>query len=166
MKITSSYKGYSGTDYAFEYEDVDSFDFLKNEKCTQCYAVCFYESKMVIVHNAEKDHWGLVGGSIEKGESFEETLKREIQEESNMEVIAYLPVGYQKVTDTSDGSYFFQLRYVCTVKPYGPFVSDPADSIDKIALIDPKDHKKYFDWGEIGERIIERAGELLPKLAA
>jgi ADP-ribose pyrophosphatase YjhB (NUDIX family) len=164
MKITSSYKGYSGTDYAFEYEDVDSFDFLKDEKCTQCYAVCFYEGKMVIVHNQEKDHWGLVGGSIEEGESFEETLKREIHEESNMEVISYLPVGYQKVTDTRDGTHFFQLRYVCTAKPYGPFVSDPAGTIDKIELINPKDHKKYFDWGEIGDRIIERAGELLTKL--
>ncbi|MBP6926365.1 MAG: NUDIX domain-containing protein [Candidatus Pacebacteria bacterium] len=164
MKITSNYKGYTGIDYVFEYEDVDSFDFLKDEKCTQCYAVCFFEGKMVIVHNQEKDHWGLVGGTIEKGESFEETLRREIQEESNMEMLSCLPVGYQKATDMRDGSYIIQLRYVCTAKPYGPFVSDPAGTIDKIALIDPKDHKKYFDWGEIGERIIERAGELLPKI--
>ena len=164
MKITSHYASYSGTDYIFDYEDVDSFELLKDQKCTQCYAVCFYEDKMVIVHNAEKDHWGLIGGSIEDSETFEQTLKREIQEESNMEMISCLPVGYQKVTDSRDGSYFFQLRYVCTAKPLGPFISDPAGSIDKIELISPADYKKYFDWGEIGERIINRAQELLPQL--
>ena len=52
-------------------------------------------------------------------------------------------------------------RYVCTVRPYGKFVSDPAGGITEIKLIDPKDSKKYFDWGKIGERIINRATELL-----
>jgi len=35
--------------------------------------------------------------------------------------------------------------------------------VTEIKLIDPKDYKQYFDWGEIGERIIERALELLSK---
>ncbi|MEK7471174.1 MAG: NUDIX domain-containing protein [Patescibacteria group bacterium] len=107
---------------------------------------------------------GLIGGTIEKGESFEETLKREIQEESNMEVLSFLPVGYQKVIDTRDNSFVYQLRYVCTARPYGEFSSDPAEHVTEIKLIDPKDYKQYFDWGEIGERIIRRAEELLAKL--
>ena len=119
---------------------------------------------MVIGYGGKKDMWGLIGGTIEKDETFPETLIREIQEESNMEVLKYLPVGYQKMIDTRDGSYIYQLRYVCTARPYGPFVHDPAESITEIKLIDPKDYKQYFDWGQIGERIVSRALELKGRL--
>lgn len=101
---------------------------------------------------------------VEPGETLEQTLVREIQEESNMEVLRALPVGYQRVIDTRDGSDIYQLRYVCIARPYGPFVSDPAASITETKLIDPADCKQYFDWGEIGDRIIERALEVLPSL--
>ncbi len=165
MKITESYHySFSGVDYIFEYEDADSFEHLPKERCRQCYAVCLYDGKMVIGYRGQKKVWGLIGGTIEEDETFEQTLKREIKEESNMEVLKLLPVGYQKMIDTRDGSYFFQLRYVCTARPYGPFVEDPDVSITKIALIDPKNYKQYFDWGKIGERIIQRALELSTEL--
>ncbi len=164
MKITSPYLGYSGVRYTFEYEDTDSFEHLPYEKCKQTYAVCFCGDKIVIVYHGQKDHWGLVGGSIEKGEKFEETLRREIKEESNMEVISFLPVGYQKVIDTRDGSHIYQLRYVATAKPYGPFVSDPAGTVTKMKLVSVDEYKQYFDWGEIGDRMVERAKELHSRL--
>ena len=81
-----------------------------------------------------------------------------------MEVFSQIPIGYQKVTDTRDGSFIYQLRYAALVKPYGPFIEDPAGGVTEIKLIDPKDYKKYFNWGEIGERIISRALELKEKL--
>ena len=162
--IIENYKGRSGVEYIFEYFDADSFDHLDYSKCQQVYGVCLYENKMVIGFGGKKKDWGLIGGTIEKGETFEQTLRREIQEESNMEVIKCLPVGYQKMTDTRDNSYVYQLRYACTVRPYGPFVSDPALGITEIKLINPEDYKKYFNWGKIGERIISRALELLEGL--
>ncbi len=164
MNITNNYLGKSGVEYILEYADADSFDALDKTKCTQVYGVCFYGDKIVIGYGGKKQAWGLIGGTIEDGETFEETLKREIQEESNMEVLACLPVGYQKVIDTRDNSFVYQLRYVCEAKPYGPFVSDPTGGVTEIKLIDPKDYKKYFDCGSIGERIVERALQLLPKL--
>ncbi len=157
--------GYSGIEYIFEYSDSDSFDHLDKTKCTQTYGVCFYDGKIVIGYNGKKKFWGLVGGTIEKGETFEQTLKREVKEESNMEVLSFLPIGYQKCIDTRDESFDYQLRYACIVKPYGPFTSDPAGSIAEIKLIDIKDYKQYFDWGSIGERIMERASEILHKLS-
>lgn len=165
MNLNNKYKGYTGIEYNIEYFDADSFNELDPCKCTQTYGVCFYEDKMLIVFHGTKKHWGLVGGTIEKGETFEETLIREIQEESNMKVLSYLPIGYQRVTDTRDDSFVYQLRYVCKVEPIGAFASDPAGSITEIKLIDPKEYKKYFDWGTIGERIIERAVELKGKLS-
>lgn len=164
MHLTNTYKGHSGVEYIFEYSDADSFDNLDITKCTQTYAVCFCGEKIVIGFGGQKNAWGLIGGTIEKGETLEQTLRREIKEEANMKVLKYRPIGYQKVTDTRDGNFFYQLRYVCIVQPYGPFVADPDNGITEIKLIDPKEYKQYFDWGDIGERIIVRATTLLPLL--
>lgn len=164
MAISQEYVGKSGVKYIFEYEDADSFERLPKGICKQCWAVCFLGDQMVIAYAANKQTWGLVGGTIEKGESFEETLKREIKEESNMEVLRYLPLGYQKVTDTRDGKVIYQLRFVCTVQPYGDFLSDPAGIVTEIKLIDPKEYTRYFNWGKISDRIVERALDLKKKL--
>lgn len=164
MNITENYKGNSGVEYVFEYSDADSFNDLDYNLCRQVYGICFCDDKIVIGYGGQKKDWGLIGGTIERGETFEQTLKREIREESNMEVLKCIPVGYQKVIDARDGSHIFQLRYACAVRPLGPFVSDPAGGVTEIKMIDPVDYKKYFDWGKIGERMISRALELKNKL--
>lgn len=164
MKLTNKWVANNGVEVIFEYTDTDSFDELDKTKCTQTYGVCFCGDQIVIGYGGHKTGWGLIGGTIEKGETFEQTLKREIKEESNMEVLSFKPIGYQKAIDSRDNSFVYQLRYACIVRPYGPFVSDPADAITEIKLIDPKDYKQYFDWGEIGDRIIERAIELKKQL--
>ncbi len=167
MKISETYKGHSGVEYIFEYEDCDDFSILPYEKCRQVYGVCFYDDKIVIGFGGHKKMWGLIGGTIEEGESFLETFARKIQEESNMKVISAIPIGFQKVIDTRDQSFVYQLRYAAKVEPYGPFVSDPAgviNGITEIKLINAKEYKKYFNWNEIGDRLIERALELKGKL--
>lgn len=166
MSITEEYIGVSGVKYIFEYFDCDDFSILPYEKCRQVYGVCFLEDKLVIGYHGKKDTWGLIGGTVEQGETFEETFAREIQEESNMEVLEKIPIGYQKMIDTRDGSFVYQLRYVATVRPFGPFVSDPAESVTEIKMIGPLEYKQYFDWGKTGERIMERALELKDKMAS
>jgi ADP-ribose pyrophosphatase YjhB (NUDIX family) len=148
-----------GKVYKLKYQDLDSFDNLPRKKCAQCYGVCFYKDKIVIGGNSKNNTWGLIGGSIESGETFEEALAREIREESNMKVLKSAPIGFQEVFLPQGGS-IYQLRYVCLVEPLGKFIKDPAGIIKKIKLIDPEDYRKYFDWGKVGERIIQRASEL------
>ncbi|MDE2188720.1 MAG: NUDIX domain-containing protein [Patescibacteria group bacterium] len=162
MKIIEPYQSRdSKIKYIFEYQDANNFDDLEYEKCRQVYGVCFYNDKLVIGFGGHKNSWGLIGGTIEAGETFEQTLRREIQEESNMKIISFKAIGYQKVINEIDDTFIYQLRYACVVEPFGPFESDPAGSVIEIKLIDPKEYKKYFDWGKIGERIISRAIELL-----
>lgn len=165
MILSEEYVGKSGVKYLFEYQDADSFDALDKKKCRQTYGVCFYDDKIVIGFGGQKRAWGLIGGTIEGSETFEQTLAREIREESNIEVLSCLPIGYQKAVDTRDGSYVYQLRYGCRVKPYGPFVSDPDGGITEIKLISPEEYKKYFNWGAIGDRIMQRALALRDKLS-
>lgn len=152
---------YAGVKYIFEYEDCDDFSVLPYDKCKQVRGVCFYKDKIVIGYQGTKRTWGFIGGSIEKGETFEQTLRREIKEESNIEVLCWKPIGYQKVFNTRDNSYIYQLRVVAKVHPYGEFVKDPAGSITEIKIIDPATYKQYFDWGKIGDRIMERALEII-----
>lgn len=154
----------SGFDHLIEYSDADSFDTLNPKECRQAYGVCFYGDKLVIGYNGKKGTWNLIGGTIESGETFVYTLKREIQEESNMEVLSCLPIGYQKATNLATMQSVLQLRYVCIVKPFGDFIEDPSGSVSEIKLIDPAEYKKYFDWGGISDRIISRALELKTKL--
>lgn len=160
MILTNIYKGHAGVEYMFEYQDADSFEHLDKSRCKQTYGVCFCDDKIVFGYSRGRKEYGLIGGTIEEGESFEQSLRREIKEESNMEVLSYLPIGYQKVTDSIGSEPFYQLRYACLVKPYGPFLGDPMGDIVEIKLVDPLEVKQYFDWGNIGDRIIERAIEL------
>jgi len=162
LKVIDSYMTGVGIKIRVIYHDADSFKNLDPKVVTQTYGVCYYGNKMVIGFGGKKKNWGLIGGTIEKGETFEDTLKREIQEESNMEVTSFVPIGYQEVY--AKDKYKIQLRYLCKVKPLGKFENDPAGSVTEIKLIDPKDYRKYFDWGEIGQRIMKRASILRNKL--
>lgn len=158
--MTNTHLSKDGITYFLEYFEADSFEHLPHDECSQCYGIAFYGDKFIVVNNITKPgSWTPVGGSVEKGEHPDEALVREIQEESNMKVLSFKPIGYQKTTDTSNAGRkpFYQLRYMCIVEPYGPFVSDLAGKVTEIKLIDPGEYKEYFDWGEIGEAIVKRA---------
>jgi len=151
---------WDGKPYELRYTDTDSFSNLPKEKCRQIYGVCFYNNKLVIGFNGKKRTWSLIGGTVEQGETLEQTLIREILEESNMKVLKAIPIGYQIVVGPDGVETLYQLRSCCIVEPIGPFVSDPDGSVTEIKLIDPLNYKKYFDWGEIGDCIINRAIKL------
>jgi ADP-ribose pyrophosphatase YjhB (NUDIX family) len=152
-----------GKIYKYRYYELGNYDHLDLNKVEQICGVCFYQDQMVVVLNGKKRTWGLVGGKPEKDESIEQALEREVQGESNMQVLRWRPIGIQEVINP-DGSTYYQLRVACKVKPFGDFISDPAGIITEVKLIDPKEYKSYFDWGEIGEKIINRATQLKPKL--
>jgi ADP-ribose pyrophosphatase YjhB (NUDIX family) len=158
MELYTENKNEDGSVTKITYKDSDSFEVIDLQQIKQVYAVCFHKDQMVIVFHGKRQDWGLVGGKIEPNETLEAGLKREIQEETNMKMLSYKPIGYQKV-ETND-KIIYQLRYVCEVEPYGDFKEDPAGSIVAVKLIDANSYKEYFDWGKIGDRIISRAIEI------
>lgn len=141
------------------YKDANSFDDLPIEKCKQVYGLCFYNGKIVIGFEKHKKHWVLIGGSRESEEKLDQTLVREVKEESNMRIIKFWPIGSQYVIQEDA----YQIRYCCLVEPYGPFISDPDGDIIKIKFIDQKYFSKYFNWGKIGERLVKRSLNLINK---
>lgn len=76
---------WNGKLYKLTYTDEHSFDNLPYDQCQQVYGVCFYDDQIVVVKNKENE-WTLVGGTIEHGETYLETLRREVEEEANMKI--------------------------------------------------------------------------------
>jgi hypothetical protein len=145
--------------YTLDYSNQENI-VLTNLELTVVYPDNFILTDTFPAASRDNNKWSLIGGRIESGETPEEALTREVQEESNMRVIKQIPLGYQEVINPN-GTIDYQLRSFCLVEPIGDFIKDPAGSVTKIKLIDPKTYKKYFDWGRIGERIVERALDML-----
>lgn len=137
------------------YHDIESEKDLEGKVVRGASAYCFYQDKLVVVYSAKKNRWTLPGGKLEQGESARAAVEREVQEEANMKVLRHQFIGYQDIYEPA--GVVSQTRSVCLVEPIGPFVADPDGDITEIKLIDPKDYKQYFDWGEIGNHLITRA---------
>ena len=158
MEIESSLINHNGELLKVLYQDIDSTLELEGRAVSGVHAYCFVNDKFVIAYSAVKGYWTPAGGGVEATETPEEAVVREVQEETNMKVLKQAFLGYQDIFEP--GGIVTQTRSVCIVEPYGGFLSDPDGDITEIKLIDPKDYKKYFDWGIIGDHLMERALEL------
>jgi len=162
MKIQSSLTGFSGIKFETEYtEGEDPTINLEGKTLQGVHAYCFCDGKLVLVYTEKKKYWTPPGGGIEPGETFENAVVREVKEEANMKVLHQELIGFLDVYETD--RVVRQIRSLCIVEPIGDFVADPDGDITAIKLIDPADYKKYFDWGEVGDRIMIRANELYRK---
>ncbi|MFT7565330.1 MAG: 8-oxo-dGTP diphosphatase [Candidatus Paceibacteria bacterium] len=139
------------------YQESNPLDNLDRKTLQGVHAFCFCGDKMVLVKHPSSG-WTPPGGDIEKNETYEEATIREVKEETNMDVISQEIIGFQDIYEK--GQIIRQTRSYCKVESCGKFEKDPDDDIEEIKLIDPKNYREYFDWGEIGDRIMERAIEL------
>ncbi len=164
MEIKSSYTHRSGQVIDLVYRDIETTDELEGRVVSCVHAFCFCNNKLVVVYEEEGGYWNPPGGAVELGETVEAAVTREVREESNMRVVAQRLIGFCDFHELS--GTVTQTRSVCLVKPLGDFVADPDGDITKIELIDPRDYKQHFDWGIIGDRLMERALELYGALKA
>lgn len=155
MEIKTKYTHRSGQSVNLIYRDIENINELEGRIVSCTHAFCFYGPKLVIVYETKGGYWNPPGGAIEPGETIETAVAREVLEESNMKVIKQRLIGFCDFYEPS--GLVTQTRSVCLVESLGDFVSDPDGDISKVELIDPQDYKKYFDWGVVGERLMERA---------
>jgi len=164
MEIKSTLTNKSGQILKVVYRDIESESDV-GQKIKGVHAYCFYGDKLVLVYSDKKGYWTPPGGGVDEGENAQEAVIREVKEETNMKVLKQRFVGFQEIFEPE--RIINQTRSVCIVEPYGPFSEDPDEGeITKIELIDPKDYKKYFDWGVVGDHIMERVLQLKDEMEA
>ena len=101
---------------------------------------------------------GNPGGGVEPNESYEETLKRELVEEAQLEMLDCRFFGYEytiNVTDNSKNAYF--LRAVAKVKLIDTTINDPCGKAIGRVVVDAKDAGKILNWGEKGAILVKLA---------
>lgn len=123
----------------------------------QCQAVCFLDNENIVLFKHIDGYYSLPGGSVEKGEKFEETLKREVMEESACEVKKCKFIGYVKDTETESGKIKYQLRFWAEINPLNQQVQDPAGKALERIIVPIKKANELLNWGDRGRILLDLA---------
>ncbi|MBR6134007.1 NUDIX domain-containing protein [Candidatus Saccharibacteria bacterium] len=128
---------------------------------TQVYGVLFDEKGRIMLRVDNGFH-GLVGGTPEPGETYEETLHREVYEEVNCKISDLHYLGYQTVV--GDGEPYAQLRYIAKLTEIGENRPDlDGDKMCERVLVSTEQAGDVLDYGEEGKEIISAAIKLAKK---
>lgn len=146
----------------FEYEGkmiVEWFDVFDKDKIPdfdwqQVYVIGNINGKVPVVMYEDKGD-NLPGGKTEPGESLNETILREIEEELNMGVISWEPLGYQRLTRPWDETPTYQFRAYAKLEKLNDFINDPGGSVIGYKLVELDDLNKFIKYGKVGDRLIE-----------
>lgn len=151
----------------FEYNgrvEVGWFDVVRKEDLPdvpwrQVYAVGNL-SGMVPVVIYDNGTLSLPGGTFESGETIDQALGRELQEELNCGVTNWQPLGYQKVWRAGDeANATYQLRVYAELEKIDEFITDPGGSVVGYRTVALSDLNTYINNGKVGDRLIEIAGK-------
>lgn len=153
LRDTYEYKGLVDA----EYFDVDSKSEIPDYTWHQVYVIGSLDGKVPLVIHRNPSQDNLPGGGIESGETIEEAARREIEEELNMEIIDWQSIGYQVCTRRSTGQVSNQFRIYATLRKIGEFINDPGGSVIGHKLVNLAEVNKCIDYGQIGDRMVERA---------
>ena len=118
----------------------------------QVYAIGDLDGKVPVVFHSDRDVANLPGGHTEQGESIDETIKREMIEETNLKVIWWKPLGYQKLTDP-DGTTVNQLRVYAKLEKIDDFVNDPGGLVTGYKLIKLNELNKNIRYERTGDHL-------------
>ena len=150
---------YEGNQILIDWFDVDNKDEIPDLPWQQIYVIGDVGGKVPLVYYAHSRE-NLPGGHTEPGETLEQTLCREVQEELNMRVIEWRPIGYQVLTNP-DGKVDYQFRAVAKLEKLGEFMGDVGGSVIGYRLVDIDEVNQRIGYGDVGERMIDRAKKCL-----
>lgn len=147
------YIEYEGKQIKINWFDLVGKD-LPNIEWSQVYAIGDLNGLVPIVHY-EKHHDNLPGGRTEPGETVEQTLIREMDEELKMKVNSWELIGYQEWIEIDTGKKGRGLRVYAKLIKEEEFINDPGGPVIGHSLIQLEDLNNRIDYHTIGDRMVE-----------
>ena len=136
----------------YEADDISNLGFTN-----QAQAVPFVDDDHIVIFKHIDGYYSLPGGTIEEGEKFEETLRREVKEECACAVLDYGLIGYVKGTEVKSGKIKYQLRYWAKVKLLDEPINDPCGKAIAREVVPINEANKKLNWGERGQVLLDLA---------
>ena len=104
--------------------------------------------------------WSIPGGALKTGETLEEGLRRELREETGLEVMPLeLVEVLDRIVPDADGRtryHYVLIDYLCRVEPSGPQDPSPATDVSECRWVPPSELAEYALRPET-LRVVERA---------
>lgn len=144
---------YEGDRITVKWFDVNEKSKIPNINWEQIYVIGNFNNKVPIVVYENKGE-NLPGGHVESGESLEKAMHREIEEELNMRIISWVPLGYQRLSRPEDTDIAFQFRVYAKLEKIGEFINDPDGSVVGHKLVELDEVNKLINYGNVGDRLI------------
>jgi 8-oxo-dGTP diphosphatase len=125
-------------------------------------AVVWRNDKVLLIRRGKpplQDAWSLPGGRQEIGETVAEAAKREVHEETGLEVEIRDVVAVVDLIDRDEqGNVVFHYTLIDLLAEWRAGEATPADDAKDIAWVSLDDLQRYALWSET-ERIIRLAAE-------
>lgn len=136
-------------------------DFSKLKKASQCYGLVLNDKNEIFLVSDNNKEWTLPGGTPEENESNEETLVREIYEESavKINVDTIKPFFYIIVYKKVKNKFIYhttQLRFIAQVESIDEFIKDPGGNKQYRRFVELKNLDKFLTWKEIAALIKDK----------